>query len=48
MEPFEEIHQHPSAQKDGQADRRVKHRENTRPDAYVPTQIEAKRIWPLS
>ena len=45
---FEKVHPHASAKMDGQADRRMHDCENSRPDAYIPAQVEADRIWPLS
>jgi hypothetical protein len=32
----------------GQADRRMNDCENSCPDAYIPTQVEADWIWPTA
>ena len=41
MQAFEEVHPHPSAQVDGEADASVDKGEDAGPDAQVATQVEA-------
>jgi hypothetical protein len=48
MKSFEKIHPHPSAKMDGQADRCMRDRKNTRPYAYIPPLIETNGIGLLS
>ena len=48
MKSFEKVHPHPSAEMHCQADRRMCDRQNARPDANIPPQIEASGVWPLS
>jgi len=44
MKLSEKIHPHPSTKMNGQADRGVQDRQNTRPDTHIPTKVRADGI----